>query len=217
MVNVYVEDGVFKVKGTFDFGYAGMYKDDMIEINTAYGEAREWECVKKALDTANCTDNDIAVFLTTHINGLEKNVQDKIEELNEDFLLSLFSQMDDIGFEFWEYDELTADGFTPEGDEDEIWRKVYGPASDAIQKYYKECSKAKKEGKTPDTSAGELLRKYMPMFNWDYFPGGVVPEHLNIKDGNFSCQCSDNLGGVILCCAWTEFDTELNVLDSQNF
>ena len=28
MVKVYVEGGQFKVKGTFDFGYIGLYKDD---------------------------------------------------------------------------------------------------------------------------------------------------------------------------------------------
>ena len=40
MVKVYVEDGKFMVKGTFDLGYMGLYKDDMISVDCALREMR---------------------------------------------------------------------------------------------------------------------------------------------------------------------------------
>ena len=46
MVKVYVENGEFVVKGTFDFGYLGLYKDDQLGINCSCAEIRdEWDSI----------------------------------------------------------------------------------------------------------------------------------------------------------------------------
>ena len=217
MVKVIAQDGKFKVEGTFDFGYAGLYRDGQISLNTGYGEIREWECVGDALDTATCTDDEIASFPTAHINELEQKVQSNIKALNDDFLLSVFSDMEGPAIEFWEHEQLTVPEFMPQVDDPEEYYSVYDSASAAVQDYFKRCREAKQEGRVETTDVEALLRQNMPMFNWDNFLKSIVPEYLDFNDESLSFQCSDNLGGVILCGAWCEFDEDLNATDWHNF
>ena len=111
MVKVIAENGEFKVEGTFDMGYIGLFKDSQMEIMTTYAEPREWQCVTEALDTESCTDEDIAACLTEHINELEKRVQANIKHINDEFLYRIYDMMTGCSNEFWDHEELTVKEF----------------------------------------------------------------------------------------------------------
>ena len=54
MVNVIAENGKFKVKGTFDLGYMGLYRDDKINsVDLVLGDAAE---TGKGADTQSESD-----------------------------------------------------------------------------------------------------------------------------------------------------------------
>jgi hypothetical protein len=217
MVKVYAEHGSFRVEGTFDFGYAGIYRNEQISIRTGDEDIRTWTCVQNALNTETCTDQDIAGFLTYHINAIEKRVQENRKAFNDDFLLDVFLDMCEPAIAFWEHEELTVQQFMPYAGADELYDLIYAPADKAIQAYFKRFRESQKEGRVETVDMEALLRQNMPMFNWDYFPGGIVPEHLTFQDGSTSFQCSDSSGGVILCHAYCEFDEDLKGIDWHNF
>ena len=56
MVKVYVEDGQFKVKGTFDFGYIGLYKDDQISVDCDCSDIYDWALICGAYDNLDLRD-----------------------------------------------------------------------------------------------------------------------------------------------------------------
>ena len=83
MVKVYVEDGVFKVKGTFDLGYIGLYKDDMISVDSDCANIRdEWDSIYEMSQNGECTDEDIAAELTKRFNEAEAKIQKNIRMIN---------------------------------------------------------------------------------------------------------------------------------------
>jgi hypothetical protein len=79
MVTVYVEDGKFVVKGTFDLGYMGLYKDDLINVDCDCSNIRdEWDSIYEMSKNGNCTDEDIAAILTKKFNDAERKIQQHI-------------------------------------------------------------------------------------------------------------------------------------------
>ena len=70
MVTVTIENGEFKFHGTFDCGYAGLYRDDMIEF-----EFENLKSIRKeglqGKDLSNCSDDEIAAEVAAFFNALE--------------------------------------------------------------------------------------------------------------------------------------------------
>ena len=76
MVKVYVEDGQFKVKGTFDFGYIGLYKDDQISVDCDCSDIRdEWDSVYEMTQDSDVTDEEIAEYITRRFNEAEEMIR----------------------------------------------------------------------------------------------------------------------------------------------
>ncbi len=112
MVKVYVEDGKFKVKGTFDLGYIGLYKDDMISVDSDCANIRdEWDSIYEMSQNGELTDEDIAAELTKRFNEAEEKIQKNIRMINNEFLYRIYDDMDGCGREFWEREELRVPGF----------------------------------------------------------------------------------------------------------
>ena len=153
MVKITAVNGGFKIEGSFDFGYMGLYKDDQIEIIDSCEEVREWDLIEEeGPDAESCSDDELAEFLTGYMNALEQKIQKNIIKVNDNFLYNVFDDMYSCGNEFWEHKELVVPEFMPEEpDIDEIYR-----AADEH-----DISQAK------DVEA--YIREYLPLFNMDNF------------------------------------------------
>ena len=78
MIRISIKNNMFQIIGAFDFGYIGLYQDDMIQIVDEPDEVREWDIVTQALDSENCTDDELAAFLENYINELQDNIKKNI-------------------------------------------------------------------------------------------------------------------------------------------
>lgn len=122
MVKIIIEDGCLGIKGTFDFGYIGTFKDSQIEIVGDIEEIRSWDIVTSSLDTSACSDDDIAVFLTNYLNGFEAKIRKNIKQVNGNFLLRVFEDMEACGCEFWKCSELVFTEKMPDNPEEDVYQ-----------------------------------------------------------------------------------------------
>ena len=213
MVKVFADGGFFKVEGEFDLGYIGNYKDEQIEIQEDSDEIRSWEFVSEALDTETCTDDEIADLLTEHINGVEKKIQKNIKQVNDNFLLKVFADMEACGSEFWKNEGLTVRGAMPDDPEN----AVYQPNHDALMKMVMEYRDTANDGSIVKTDVEAALRELYPMFDFDACIESIVPENICFFDTDISFQCSDGFDNAILCGAYDDLDAELRFTDWHNF
>lgn len=213
MVKVFADNGFFRIEGEFVFGYIGIYTDDQIEIQEDSDEIRSWEFVSEALDTETCTDDELADFLTEYINGVEKKIQKNIKQVNDNFLLKVFEDMEACGSKFWDTEELTVSDAMPENPEDTI----YQPNHDTLLKIALEYRDSANDGSLVKTDVEATLRKLYPMFNFDTFIKSIVPENICFFDTDISFQCSDGFDNAILCGAYDNLDAELRFTDWHNF
>ena len=213
MVKVFADGGSFRVEGKFDFGYIGLYQDEQIEIQEDYGEIKSWDFVSEALDTETCTDDELADFLTEYINGLEQKIQKNIKQVNDNFLLKVFEDMEACGAEFWDIPELTIADALPENPSE----TVYQPNHDRLLPVYLEYRDSANDGSIEKTDVEALLRELYPMFNFDAFLAGIVPENICFFDTDISFQCSDKFDQAILCGAYDNLDEALRFTDWHNF
>ena len=214
MVTVYVENGEFKVKGTFDFGYMGLYKDDQIGVNCDCSDIRdEWDSVYDMSENGDCTDDDIAEFITQRFNEAEEKIQKNIRMINNDFLYHVYDDMEGCGRKFWEREELRVPGFDYDNPEFDFYRlplkshgyKPYGvgePNDGSVEKDDFEAS----------------LREVAPMFNLDGFIKGIKPEYVVMGNSYISFQCTDIYNHALICGAYDRIDlNDLRFNDWHNY
>ncbi|MEE5991745.1 MAG: hypothetical protein V3G42_00740 [Oscillospiraceae bacterium] len=213
MLKVTIENGDFVMKGTFDFGYIGTFRDSQIEIGDDLEEVRDWEIVTDSLDAVNCSDEEIAVFLTNYLNGFEAKIQQNLKQVNDNFLLRVFEDMESCGCEFWECDALIIPEKMPAHPENEI----YSPNWDRITRLETAYRDMPNDGSLLKPDVEAQLRKGFPMFNFDRFIKGIIPESVCLTDGYIAFQCSDNFGKLILCAGYDELDEQLTFTDWHNF
>lgn len=216
MVNVYVEDGSFKVQGTFDLGYMGLYKDDMIEILDSCEEIRyEWDSIYELTQKGEVSDDDIAAYLTERINALEKKIAPNISQLNDTFLWHVYDDMKGCGNRFWEHEELTVPGYdysVYDGDEN-----FYAPVQMEDDGLTFGQDKPN-DGSVKKSSFEAYLRKYKPQLNLDNFIKGITPESMGVTDNYISFQCSDIYNTALICGAYDKIDqTDLRFTDWHNY
>lgn len=213
MVKVYADNGYFRVEGTFDFGYIGMYKDEKIKIRQNIEEAKAWKIIAEQSNVKSCTDDEIAACLTKYINELEAKIQKNIKQVNDNFLLRVFEDMEACGAEFWECEELTVSEKMPNNPEEDI----YQPNYDTMRELIKEYENSANDGSVDKTDVEAVLRKIFPMFDFDNFISGIVPGVIGLLDTNITFQCSDKFDNAILCAAYDMLDSELRFTDWHNF
>ncbi len=213
MVKVYAQDGEFEVEGTFNFGYIGVFKDDMIEIDDP-DEIKDWDITSDVPGFEDFSDDQIAEFLTKYINDLETRVQNDIKRINDMFLMNMYDDMEGCGAEFWEIPELTVASAMPSDPEEAVYSdermSELGSVSSALLQ-----SQRDRSVKAPDFEAE--FRRIYPMFNLDNLIAGIEPEHMHISDCHTSFQCSDKFGPALLCAAYDSLDEHLQFTDWHNF
>lgn len=214
MVKVYVENGEFVVKGTFDFGYLGLYKDDQLGINCSCAEIRdEWDSIYELTKDNDLTDEEIAMYLTMRFNEAEEKIQKHIHLINCDFLYHIYSDMDGCGREFWEYEELRVPGFNYD-DPDFYFYDI----SFDCEGYSGYGVGDPNDGSVEKDDFEDSLRKKGWMFNLDAFIKSIVPESCVLGDDEISFQCSDKFQWALICAAYDRINLkDFSFTDWHNF
>lgn len=214
MVTVYVEDGQFKVKGTFDFGYIGLYKDDQISIDADCSDIRdEWDSVYEMTEKGDVTDEEIAAFLTDKLNMAEDKIQTNIRMINNEFLYRIYDDMDGCGREFWEREELRVPGF----DYDDPDFNFYGICFSS-NGYTGYGIGEPNDGSVQKDDFEASLREYGYMFNLDNFIKGIEPEGICLHEDCISFQCSDIYDNALICAAYDRIQLDdLSFTDWHNY
>ena len=214
MVTVYVENGKFIVKGTFDLGYMGLYKDGQIGVDCDCSGIRdEWDSIYEMSQNGNCTDEDIAEVLTKKFNEAEEKIQQHIRLINNEFLFRIYDDMEGCGNEFWEHEELTVPGFDykdPDFDFYSLPLRSKGYTPYGVGK--------PNDGSVEKDDFEASLREAAPMFNLDAFIKGIKPESLVLAEDDISFQCSDIYNWALICGAYDRINLEdLSFTDWHNY
>ena len=197
MVNVTIEGNSFKVKGTFDCGIIGVFRDDLIQIGCDDVQDIR-DSGLSGIDTLTCSDEELSADITDLANQQEEKLQENIKQFNKDILFRVYSWMRDCSYPFWEHPNFVNQEFMQAHPDYEV---DYGNSF---------------EGVPAELEFEERLRLAFPSFNWDYFLSHIVQKKLTINTfGGFDIDCAD-AEGVILGCCYIQVDENLKIWNFDN-
>ncbi len=213
-LKIYLENGEIKIQGTIDLGYIGTFKDTQIEITDTLKEIREWDIIEEYYNP-NCSDEELIDYLNVYFNTFIQNIKKNLDNINGEFLLQVFTDMDNCELNFMVIDGLFDETKLLYGNEEDI-AEIYNPVRQGLNSLspYLETPN---DGSIPKGHIESVLRSFFPMFNFDHFIANIVPEYVSLDDGEISFQCSDNFDCAILCGAYAAIDEELAFSDWHNF
>ena len=213
-IKIFNDKGNIKVSGSINLGYIGTFKDSQIELDDTLEDIREWDIVTENLDAA-CSDDELIGFLNRYFNDLIEKIEKNIDNINGTFLLYVLTDMDNSEIDFMAIDELFIEDKLFYGNEEDI-AEVYNPVRDGLNTLFAYLE-APNDGSIPKGHIESVLRSFYPMFDFDCFLANIIPEYINLHDGEISFQCSDNFDNAILCGAYGVIDEELSIQDWHNF
>ena len=220
MVKVTLNDGKFSVKGTFDFGYIGLLKDDefyihhYIEEMIVDREGEGWDETAKLFGIKGTSDEDIADALTIYINDFEAKIQKNKKQVNDSLIAKIAENFEACGNPIWEaHEDLLILEYLSYED------NLYTPESKKIiRKIVSDFEEEPNDGSMEKIDAEAAMRKLFPMFNWDKFLSNLKPLSAGIDSlGRLSFGLDDAFGYQIFCGAHGEFDEKLRLLRWDNF
>lgn len=197
MVTVTIEGNSFKVKGTFDCGILGVFRDDMIQIGCDDVQDIR-DSGLSGIDTLTCSDEELSAYITDLANQQEEKLQENIKQFNKDILFHVYSWMRDCSYPFWEHPNFVNQEFMQAHPDYEV---DFGSSFEGVPK---------------DLEFEERLRLAYPSFNWDYFLSHIVQKNLSINTfGGFNIDCAD-AESVILGCCYIQVDKNLKIWNFDN-
>ena len=214
MIKIYLEDGELKVKGSINLGYIGTFEDSEIEIDDDLEDIRDWDIIEDNYNP-ECTDDELISYLNVYFNTFIEKIEKNIDNINGEFLLQVFTDMDNSEINFMEIDGLFDEEKLLYGNEEDI-AEIYNPVRTGLNSLspYLETPN---DGSIHKGHIESTLRSFYPMFNFDYFLENIVPECIGLGDGEISFQCSDKFDNAILCGAYDVLDEDLAFSDWHNF
>ena len=213
-IKIFKDKNSIKVSGSINLGYIGTFTDSQIELDDTLEDIREWDIVTENLDE-DCSDDELIEFLNRYYNDLIEKIEKNIDNINGTFLLYVLTDMDSSEIDFMTIDELFIEDKLFYGNEEDI-AEVYNTVRDGLNTL-SAYLEAPNDGTIPKGHIESVLRSFYPMFDFDCFLANIIPEYINLNDGEISFQCSDNFDNAILCGAYGVIDEELSIQDWHNF
>ena len=184
MVTVTIENSEFKFHGTFDCGYAGLYREDQIFFYGNQDDVREDGLQGK--DLSECTDEELAAEMAAFYNAVEASLQQNIQLFNYKFLKELMDDLEGCGYPYWEYPDMVPLAFLEANPDFDDWYPDDG--SDLPEPVFIPENAGSKEI--------ELRRKY-PGFNFEHWISTLTLHGLRVSDmedgGWISFDISDEM------------------------
>lgn len=230
MIQVICRDGEFLVKGSIDFGIAGVhtndtFEDEMISImDCSYddicealeaGEDFFLDPLLPYFEKAEKSEEGFAKALETYYNQKIEELQKNIKEINDCIWIHLFENLLNCGYPFWEIEEAILPEYADSYDE-EAYEQVYENASARICEMSDAFEDQPNNGTVEKPDVEAELRQMFPMFNFDGLIATIQPEGIALKGKYISFQCSDDWGADLLCAAYDELDENFTFTDWHN-
>lgn len=224
MIEVIFEDDVFKAKGSFSLGIAGVFtNEDFDEDMISFDEdmldmilERDEDFAEPLLPFIKSDDpNEIAKGLAEYYNQKEREIAANAKQINDSILYRLFWDIEGCGYPFWEIPEAVSADFLEAHKGDDLEKVVY--SGKGVSENFDSCFDDLPNNGTeekPDIEA--KIRKVYPMFNLDGFIKSFEPESLYFNGRFISFQFSDGWGAKLACSAYDELDENFTFNDWHN-
>lgn len=219
MIEVIFKDEVFKAKGSFSLGIAGVFvnedfDDEMITFSEdMLDQINDRDDVEPLLPFIKSDDPDeIAKGLAEYCNQKEREIAANAKQINDCILYHLFADMEGCGYPFWEIKGAVL----PDHPQKYGANKVYSSKNGNITmlSYYFDDKPNNGTLDKPDVEA--VIRRLYPMFNLDGFIKSFEPESLYFNGKFISFQFSDGWGAKLACGAYDELDENFTFTDWHN-
>lgn len=213
MIKIEYKNKKFKVSGTWNMGYAGIFNSSQISVGFDFDEicdALEYSdsMYKELFDKLNeviVDEEEFAKALTDFYNELEKKVIDNHSKINNQLLLYAVNDMFQAGTEFWNNPITLKEEYK---NETFNYDNVYAPS-------YKKLTELMFDKNIQDKE--QEIRNLLPMFDFNKLISGIKPEYLCLNLNSIAYQCSDSWEKIILCGAYDELDENFEGQDWHNF
>lgn len=227
MVSIIFQDGAFKVKGTWDFGIAGVfenkeYGEGNIEVGYSFDDL--CRCLDKSytykelsslMEGVERNGEEYAKVLTVFYNRVEQKMIANQKLMNNHILINVFMGMNICGNPFWENKEaLTKEYKDKQLNEGNVYTAEVDKAINELDDAYYDNPN---DGSVEKPDVENILREKLPMFNFDELYATIKPEYCVLDISGVSFQSSDGWTQSIMCGAYDEFDESLIGKDWHNF
>lgn len=239
MVEVKYIDGEFMVKGTFDWGLAGVCENKDFEKNDdsetcAIGIELDLDTLKneksyedyywiKPLKRAfegkldNLDGDTAASIMTDYYNDLEKQAKELREQINNYFLFRLMENLNAVAYPFWETEGAVLDGYD-EVDDDVYTNELDEEITEISNLIYEiEDENHPEQMKDFNVDMRALFKKHLPMFNLEGLLKTITCEYTYFEGACVSVQFSDDWGCEYFCGAYEKFEPGFTPTDWHNF
>ncbi len=181
-----VEDGEYVIKGSFDFGYIGTYKDAQIQMGDEV-----WELVEDTIGE-DCSDEELGAFLTQYFNDFAERIAKNIHIINGMFLLRLFRNMEKRALDLREMEDL----YLADQDPYDETVDIYEAVKDKVKEFEKNIRIPQGDSNEEVLTANEF-KAIFPMFDFDKFLENIVPVTLTFDNGTIAFHCAETFGSML--------------------
>lgn len=225
MIDVICDNGIFKAKGSFSLGIAGVFTnedfdgemisfdDDLLDLIIE----RDEFFVEPLLPFIKSDDPDeIAKGIAEYCNQKEREIAANVKQINDCILFHLFDDIEACGYPFWEIKEAVLPGYLEKYSEDKYDSVVYCHQDGGIYGLNDYFDDKPNNGTLEKPDVEAMIRKRYPMFNLDGFIKSLEPESLYFNGRFMSFQFSDGWGAELACAAYDELDENFTFGDWHN-
>lgn len=229
MVKVICKNGKFLVKGTFDFGMIGAFKNEEFDeenIQISFGMddliegMKEDYCwmnpLKKVFKDVPREPEAYAETLEKYINEREQFVKKNQKQIDDYFLYRLIENFVDCGYPFWETEQAILPKYKDKFTEED-YENIYDEHSDEIYELQNEFDDKPNDGSIEKTDVKSMIERIFPMFNLEGLIKSIKTDGMNFEGAYMEVQFSDGWGDEFYCSAYEEFDENLRPQDWHNF
>lgn len=181
-----VEDGEYVIKGSFDFGYIGTYKDAQIQMGDEV-----WELVEDTIGE-DCSDEELGAFLTQYFNDFAERIAKNIHIINGMFLLRLFRNMEKRELDLREMEDL----YLADQDPYDETVDIYEAVKDKVKEFEKNIRIPQSDSNEEVLTANDF-KAIFPMFDFDKFLENIVPVTLTFDNGTIAFHCAETFGSTL--------------------
>ena len=181
-----VEDGEYVIKGSFDFGYIGTYKDAQIQMGDEV-----WELVEDTIGE-DCSDEELGAFLTQYFNDFAERIAKNIHIINGMFLLRLFRNMEKRALDLREMEDL----YLADQDPYDETVDIYEAVKDKVKEFEKNIRIPMDDSDEEALTANDF-KAIFPMFDFDKFLENIVPVTVTFDNGTIAFHCAETFGSML--------------------
>lgn len=194
-----VEDGEYVIKGSFDFGYIGTYKDAQIQMGDEV-----WELVEDTIGE-DCSDEELGAFLTQYFNDFAERIAKNIHIINGMFLLRLFRNMEKRELDLREMEDL----YLADQDPYDETVDIYEAVKDKVKEFEKNIRIPQSDSDEEVLTANDF-KAIFPMFDFDKFLENIVPVTLTFDNGTIAFHCAETFGSTLSHHSYDVLNEELH-------